>query len=92
MYIDVLIWSFMQENLTLLHANNKGADQPAICAVWLAPLLFADWKVSYLNLLQAKLVSVAEETGLIPTLLELPEDRFWPIYTRIPVISIYKSD
>ena len=44
---------------------------PADCS---APFLFAFWKVSYLNLLQAKfhsifkLVSVAEETGLSHTL------------------------
>ena len=31
-------------------ANNKGADR----AVWSGPLLFSFWKVSYLNLLQAK--------------------------------------
>ena len=29
-------------------------SQMGICAVWSAPLLFANWKVSYLDLLQAK--------------------------------------
>ena len=24
-----ILWAFMRETLTLLHANNKGADQPA---------------------------------------------------------------
>ena len=41
----------MQENLSLWYVNSKGADQ---FALWLVPLLFTLWKVSYLNLLQAE--------------------------------------
>ena len=48
---------------------------------WSAPLLFAFWKVLYLNLLQAKchffwLVPVAQETGLKLTLSETPKTGF----------------
>ena len=53
-----------------------------ICADWSAPLIFAFWKVSYLNLLCTgeisilQLVSVAEETGLSLPLSDTPKTRF----------------
>ena len=34
-------WATSWENLFLPYANNKGADQPGIRAVWSVPLLFA---------------------------------------------------
>ena len=34
-------WAMSWENLFLPYANNKGADQPGIRAVWSAPSLFA---------------------------------------------------
>ena len=44
------------------------------CAVWSAPLSFANCKVSYLELLLAQfLVSVAEQAGLNLTLSETPK-------------------
>ena len=43
-----MIWASARENLSLVFANNKGADQPV------HPLLFAFWKVSYVNLLPMK--------------------------------------
>ena len=44
-----------------------------IQAVWSPPLLFAHWKVQFLDLLQAKFQSVAGETGLSLALLETPK-------------------
>ena len=50
--------------------NNKGA-------AWSAPLLFVLWKVSYLNMLQAKFqfssyfLYIAEQTGLGMTWSEI---------------------
>ena len=76
-WLEIRIWYSIngpQREKTCLRgfANNTGADQPAHLTVWSEPLLFAYWKVSYLNLLQANslflLVSVAEEAGLNLTL------------------------
>ena len=75
-------WALTRENLSSEVANNKGADQPAHPrADWSAPLLFAFWKESHLNLLQEKFQFsswslVAEETGLKFALSETPKTGF----------------
>ena len=50
-----MIWALARENLTLVFANNKGADQPAHLRRLICAFVISFWKESYLNLLQAKL-------------------------------------
>ena len=67
-----------EENLS----SEVGADQPAHCAVWSAPLLFAFTNLSSVSKLAtgdisiSLLVSVAEETGLSLVLSETPTTGF----------------
>ena len=49
--------------------------KPVFCR-HISPLFLSFWKVSYLNLLQTKLVSVTEETGLKLALSETPKTVF----------------
>ena len=57
------------ENLFMLYANNKGADQPGvrICAVWSAPLLFTAWIVSISEISIIYTASVAGQARLCRT-------------------------
>ena len=50
------IWALRRENLTVFGGLQTTQAQTSlrIRAVWSAPLLYAYWKVSYLDLLQAK--------------------------------------
>ena len=49
------IWALSQENLSSgVCKQNTGADQPAHPRSLITPLLFAFWKVSYLDLLRLK--------------------------------------
>ena len=52
----IVKWASMRENWFSVFANNKGADQPVQSDQHL--VFFAYWKVSYLNLLQAKFCRV----------------------------------
>ena len=38
--MHMIMWATSWENLFMPYANNKGADPPAIRAVWSAPLLY----------------------------------------------------
>ena len=76
-----IIWASTQENLSLVFANNKGADQPAhlrsLISAFVIRLLeriiskHATSKFSIFSL-----VSVAEETGLSLTLSETQKTGF----------------
>ena len=58
----------MVENLTLLHVNNKGADQPLISHFLIRFLENIIFKLATVVISIFYLVSVAEETGLSLTL------------------------
>ena len=53
-----MIWASTQENLSSgvceQHRRRPACAQASFCAVRSAPLLFAFWKESYVNLLQVK--------------------------------------
>ena len=77
--------------------TTKAQTSLRICAVWSAPLLFTNWIVSYLNLLQARLhyfylVSVAEKAGFRYDLIGNPEDKFCRIDAHICIYIHVNAD
>ena len=59
--------------LSLVVANKKGTDQPAHPR---SLMLIAYWKVSYLDVLQAKIKFSCKSDGLNLTLSETPQTGF----------------
>ena len=77
--------------------TTKAQTSLHIRAVWSAPLLFTNWIVSYLNLLQARLhffflVSVAVKAGFWYDLIGNSEDRFCRIDARICIYIHVNAD
>ena len=90
----------MRENLILLQANKKGTDQPVhlhrlISAFNFCPVESIRAKyTSYMQKIQYKLVSVAEQAWLSLTLIAIPERQIysrrgptnaWPNYALHPI-------
>ena len=70
----ITIWASTPENLEF--ANNKGADQPAHPCKLIRVFVNRFLGRSYLNLLQVKCQSVAEEIGLSLVLSQTPKTGF----------------
>ena len=54
LFINLNIWDSMREKLTLMHATNKGADQPVHPHSLLSTFVIHSMQVQYLNLLHAE--------------------------------------
>ena len=85
-------WALTRENLTSVFANNKGQTSLLISPVWSAPLLFTNWKILYLNLLQEKfqfLASLCSWAGWFKShMVGNPEDRFSRVTAHLKVINL----
>ena len=71
--------------------TTKAQTSLGIPAVWSAPLLFAYWKVSYLNLLQAKFQFSSKETGLKMALSDTLKTGFLATRPMISLIQVSDS-
>ena len=79
-----VIWAFWRENLILMHANNKGADQPVhphslISTFVILPLVACDIvsKLASCEIPILLLVSVAEQAGLKHHLVANSKNSFY---------------
>ena len=70
------MWASTRENLSLGFANNKDADQPAHLRSLVSAFVFAVWKVSDLNMLQAKFQFSSLSLKLRRLLSECPKTGF----------------
>ena len=94
-FIKCVIWASTRENLSLVFANNKGADQPVHPHRLISPFVirFLQSVISKLATDEFSifyLVSVAEETGLGLALSDTPKDRFCRDAAHIS-ISIFRT-